>query len=64
MADRRDSTVLRTHFDVLKEDLLRRLEAVTAHLPAAERDALADEMTRVRLRYEYRDMLRVPETSD
>ena len=60
MDDKRDSVALREEFERLKADLLRRLETVTAHLSPAERDALAEEMTRLRLRHEYRGVLGRP----
>jgi hypothetical protein len=51
--ERRISPFRRARFEQLKADLLRRLDRVCAHLPAHERDALATEMTRLRVRVDY-----------
>jgi hypothetical protein len=57
MLERRQHQTLRPRFDALKRDLLRRLARVSPNLPAAERDELAARMTRLRVRYEYRELL-------
>lgn len=57
MPDRRRHPTLRARFEALKADLLRRLAGVVRHLPPDERDALAIEMTRRRVRHDYRDLL-------
>ena len=60
MEERRKRAALRAHFETLKLDLVGRLAPVTAHLSAAEREALAADMTRLRLRHELRGMPRTP----
>jgi hypothetical protein len=52
-ADRRTNPFRRARFEQLKTDLLRRLDRVCAHLSAEQRDALATEMTRLRVRVDY-----------
>jgi len=51
--ERRTSAFRRARFEQLKADLLCRLERVCGHLPAQERDSLATEMTRRRVRIDY-----------
>lgn len=60
MSDRRLHHSLRTHFDALQADLLRRLEPSTQGWTAAERAALAAEITRRRVRSDYRRLLQAP----